>query len=196
VIDTQIPAAVRLQPDLVSFAAGGNDALRRSFDGTRLAERLDHVLKLLRNNGSDVLIFKFADVTGRLPGRRLILPRVTLLNSVAADLGAKHGAKLVDLWSDDEFRNPAMWSIDRLHMNGYGHRRVAAHAATALGLVPDAAWWDLPAPVPVPRWATRWAADARWACAHLAPWVRRRLTGQSSGDHRVAKRPDLTRLTE
>jgi lysophospholipase L1-like esterase len=196
VVDAQLPVALRLRPDLVSFAAGGNDALRRGFAGARLAERLEHVVKLIHDSGADVMIFKFADVTGRLPGRRLILPRMTLLNGMAGDLAAKYGAKLVDLWTDDEFRNPALWSVDRLHMNAYGHRRVAAHAATALGVEPDPAWWESPPPVPVVRWATRRAADARWARTHLAPWVRRRLTGQSSGDHRTAKRPDLTRLTE
>ena len=32
VVAEQVPAAVAMRPDLVSFAAGGNDVLRRSFD--------------------------------------------------------------------------------------------------------------------------------------------------------------------
>ena len=32
VVDEQVPAAIDLRPDLVTFAAGVNDALRRNFD--------------------------------------------------------------------------------------------------------------------------------------------------------------------
>ena len=34
-----------------------------------------------------------------------------------------------------------------------------------------------------------------WAKEHLAPWVKRRLTGTSSGDSLSAKYPDYIRLT-
>lgn len=52
--------------------------------------------------------------------------------------------------------------------------------------------WDAPLPpYPRPGWATRRAADLRFARRHLAPWIGRRLTGRSSGDGRPAKRPEL-----
>jgi hypothetical protein len=34
-------------------------------------------------------------------------------------------------------------------------------------------------------------ADLEWALRHAAPWVKRRLTGKSSGDGVTAKRPTL-----
>jgi lysophospholipase L1-like esterase len=34
VVAEQVPAALAMKPDLISFAAGGNDVLRRSFDPT------------------------------------------------------------------------------------------------------------------------------------------------------------------
>jgi lysophospholipase L1-like esterase len=191
VADQQVPVALELAPELVSFAAGGNDALRRGFDGPRLVARIDEVVKLLRATGADVLVFKFADVTRRLPGGRVVLPRVQLLNAAAADAADRYGARLVDLWNDEEFHDPLLWSIDRLHLNPYGHRRVAAHVLTALDLEPDPAWWEPPAPGPLLSWAGRRAADARWAGRYLAPWVKRRLTGKSSGDLVSAKRPTL-----
>ena len=40
-------------------------------------------------------------------------------------------------------------------------------------------------------WAATRLDDARWAGAYFAPWVKRRLTGKSSGDNRIAKRPTL-----
>jgi lysophospholipase L1-like esterase len=191
IVDEQVPVALRLHPDLVSFAAGGNDALRRSFDGPRLAARIDEVVKTLRASGADVLIFRFADVSGRLPGGRIVLPRAQVLNLAAGEAAERHGARLVDLWADAEFANPLLWSVDRLHMNEYGHRRAAAHALTALGVLPDMEWWVAPPALAARSWSARRAADARWAREHLAPWVRRRLTGRSSGDERSAKRPTL-----
>jgi lysophospholipase L1-like esterase len=196
VAEAQIPVALELEPELMSFAAGGNDALRRGFDGPRLVARIDEVVKLLRATGADLLVFKFADVSRRLPGGRLVLPRMQVLNAAAADAADRYGARLVDLWSDDEFRDPLLWSVDRLHMNGYGHRRAAAHVLTALGIEPDPGWWERPPPVPVLSWAGRRAVDARWAGQHLAPWVKRRLTGRSSGDLRTAKRPVLGPISE
>jgi lysophospholipase L1-like esterase len=192
VVDEQVPAALALEPDLVSFAAGGNDALRRHFDGPLLEARIDASVKALRAAGADVVVFKFANVTDRLPGRRWVLPRSEYLNEVWAGVADRHGCRLVDLWTDTELTNPLLWSTDRLHLNEYGHRRVAAHVLTALDVKPDPAWWESPAAGPVQSWFTRRRADARWARQHLAPWLKRRITGRSSGDNRTAKRPTLT----
>lgn len=192
VVDHQVPVTLRLEPELVSFAAGGNDALRRSFDPDTLIARFDDVVRMLRASGADVLLFRFADLTRRLPGKRFILPRATRLNRAAGEVADKYGAYLVDLWTDDEFANPRLWSEDRLHLSAAGHRRVAAHALTALGLDPNPEWFAAPAPPERMSWAAARAADFRWANQHLAPWVKRRLTGRSSGDLLSAKRPELT----
>jgi lysophospholipase L1-like esterase len=192
IVDEQVPVALRLAPDLVSFAAGGNDALRRNFNAPNLIARFSEVVRTLRAGGADVIVFRFADVTRRLPGRRLILPRVEVLNRAVGEVADRHGAKLVDLWADEEFYSPLLWSVDRLHLNRYGHRRVAAHVLTALDVKPDPQWWVSPDAGPAQSWATRRAADARWAKQHFAPWIRRRLTGRSSGDSVTAKRPHLT----
>ncbi len=41
------------------------------------------------------------------------------------------------------------------------------------------------------RWLAARRQDARWARQYVAPWVRRRLGGTSSGDGLLPKRPDL-----
>jgi len=79
-------------------------------------------------------------------------------------------------------------------MSAAGHRRVAAHVLTALGLDADAEWLAAPGPPPRRTWVAARAHDARWAGQHLAPWVKRRLTGRSSGDAVSAKRPTLAPL--
>jgi lysophospholipase L1-like esterase len=191
VVEEQVPVALALEPDLMSFAAGGNDALRRNFDADAVTAQYAETIKLLRGSGADVVVFKFARLNDRLPGRNLVRARAELLNQTVADAAEACGAHLVDLWGDEAFRNPLMWSVDRLHMNVYGHQRVAAHVLTALGIAPDPAWWEPPPPVLGRSWVAYRVEDARWFGAHLAPWVTRRLTGKSSGDNRVAKRPDV-----
>jgi lysophospholipase L1-like esterase len=191
VVAEQVPPALAMRPDLVSFAAGGNDVLRRNFDGEAMIARFDETIGRLRATGADVIIFRFADLTVRLPGQRMIAPRVVLLNRAVGETAQRHGAMLVDLSVDGEFANPALWSVDRLHLSSTGHQRVAAHVLTTLGLEPDPQWWLPPArPDPLPWFAAR-TADAVWAGRHLAPWLKRRLTGRSSGDRVTAKRPTL-----
>jgi len=191
VVAEQVPSAMAMKPDLISFAAGGNDVLRRNFDAYALVERFDAVVADLRANGADVILFRFADVMARLPGQRIVAPRVAILNRAVGETAERHGAIMVDLFADDEFGNPALWAADRLHLSAAGHRRVAAHVLTALGVECDPEWLLVPPrPAPTPWLAAR-AADLRWVGQHLAPWMKRRLTGRSSGDTVTAKRPLL-----
>jgi lysophospholipase L1-like esterase len=196
VVAEQVPAGLEMRPDLVSFAAGGNDVLRRKCDPYDLMARFDRVIAQFRATGADVLLFRFADVMARLPGQRLVAPRVAVLNKAVGETAERHGAMLVDLYADDEFVNPLLWSADRLHLSAAGHRRVAAHVLTALGVEADPEWLLVPPrPAPTPWLAAR-GADLRWAGQHLAPWIKRRLTGRSSGDTVTAKRPVLSPFTD
>jgi lysophospholipase L1-like esterase len=196
VADEQVPAALGMRPDLVSFAAGGNDALRRSFDPVPLIARFDETIAALRAAGADVILFRSTDLSTRLPAARMIKPRVELINQAVVDTARRHGAYLVDLWDDGAFAHPYTFSDDRLHLSAAGHRRVAAHVLTALGLAPEPDWLAELEPARRPSWAAARAADARWARQYFAPWVRRRLTGRSSGDLRVPKRPQLEPITD
>jgi lysophospholipase L1-like esterase len=191
IVDEQVPVALEMAPDLVSFAGGGNDALRPSFNPEPMLARFDELVRTFRATGADVILFRWVDVSNRLPGRRVILPRTRLLNDAVADMGKRHGAIVIDLWEDDEFQNPLLWSDDRLHLSTAGHQRVAAHVLTKLGVEPDPQWWVSPGQPPRLSWPAARVQDLRWARLHLAPWVKRRLTGRSSGDLLGAKRPTL-----
>jgi hypothetical protein len=103
---------------------------------------------------------------------------------------------MVDMWGDEEFHNPRLWSEDRLHLAPVGHRRVAAHALKALGVTPDESWFDSPGPPARRSWVVARARDTEWAVRYLAPWIKRRLTGRSSGDSVTAKRPTLTPVVD
>ncbi|UQU64955.1 SGNH/GDSL hydrolase family protein [Couchioplanes caeruleus] len=191
VVADQLEPTLAMRPDLVSFAAGGNDVLRRKVDPWGLVHRIDPVIGGLRAAGADVILFRFADVTVHLPGQRIVGPRAAALNDGARELAQRHGAYLIDLFADDAFRNPLMWSADRLHLSAAGHRRVAAHVLNTLGVGVDEDWMLVP-PMPAPTpWLLARGADLRWAGQHFAPWLKRRLVGASSGDEVTAKRPRL-----
>jgi lysophospholipase L1-like esterase len=187
----QVEPALAMKPDLLSFAAGGNDVLRKNCDPPALMERFEATIARLRGSGADVVLFRWANLVDRLPGGKMIAPRVHYLNKAVGEVAEKHGARLVDLWNDREFDNPAMWSVDRLHLAPRGHERVAAHVLTALGVQPPEQWWAAPAYPRKRSWPVARAHDLHWASTHLAPWIKRRLTGRSSGDNLEPKRPHL-----
>lgn len=195
VVEEQVPAALAMKPDLITFAAGGNDALRRGFQPEVLIENFDTTVRDLRAGSADVVLFRWADVTNRLPGGRIVGPRVEMMNRAVTETGERHGALVVDLWGDDAFRNTRLWSIDRLHLSAAGHRRVAAHVLEALGVTAEPSWLAAVPPPEKLSWTRARAADARWATQHLAPWIKRRLTGRSSGDLVQPKRPALEPVT-
>ena len=61
--------------------------------------------------------------------------------------------------------------------------------------MPVTADWREPLPpTPAPAWFSARQQDLAWAHTYAAPWLTRRLRGVSSGDGRVAKRPDLVPL--
>ena len=192
VVDEQVPMALRSAPELVTFAAGGNDALRRGFNPVTLATRLHEVVRMLSAIGSTVVLFTAADVSHVLPARRFIQQRVRALNDATHRVAVRHDAILIDLFNDETFHDRRMWSIDRLHLSAAGHRRVASHVLTALKVDPDPLWDSPLEAAPRSGWVASRKADAAWARTHLAPWVKRRLTGKSSGDTISAKRPDLS----
>ncbi|MET8334976.1 SGNH/GDSL hydrolase family protein [Streptosporangium canum] len=187
VVTRQVETALTMGPSLVSIAAGGNDALWRGFDVTAIHDRFDRVVARLRASGADVLLFRFPDMSVRLPLPRLLRPRIVAMNDMVTQVAERRGTYLADLFGDRAFDDHALWSADRLHLNSLGHRRAADQVLAALGRAAP------PAP-PCGRPATRAAplADLRWTATYLAPWLRRRLTGRSSGDGILPKRPALT----
>jgi lysophospholipase L1-like esterase len=60
--ERQLPAALGFRPDLAIVAAGGNDALRRSFAPELVAHELDGIVGPLRRFGADVLMIELMDI--------------------------------------------------------------------------------------------------------------------------------------
>lgn len=202
VIAEQLPVALDLRPDLVSFHAGPNDVLRPGMDLSDLAARYDDAAARLTGTGSTVLLFtaiERAGGTGWLADR--LAARFGAFNAAVRRTASRHGAVLVDVGRERALYDRRLWHEDRLHLAPQGHARVAAAVLEALGTTdPDLlggapGWWrhHLLATGRPPRYR-RVAADARWAVRYLAPWLGRRLRGVSSGDGVTCKRPELTRI--
>ncbi|GAA4397560.1 SGNH/GDSL hydrolase family protein [Fodinibacter luteus] len=196
VVGAQLDTAVSLQPDLVSMVGGGNDLLRPSVDLDDLAARLEEAVVRLRHTGADVLLATPTDT--RDAGLfKALRPRHAVHTANIFTIAQRHDCFVLNLWGMAALRDWRMWSEDRIHLTSEGHRRVALAALTALGHRTDLADWTTP--LPPPDRATRreeLLGHAEWARTHAAPWVQRRLRGESSGDRLVAKRPMLLRFRD
>jgi lysophospholipase L1-like esterase len=193
VIDEQLPTAIRLAPDLVSIAAGGNDLLRPGADPDVLAASFDHAVAALRSAGCTVMLFSGFD-PGGFPLIRLVRGKVAAYNAQLRQIARRHDCLHVDLWSMSVLADPREWCADRLHLAPDGHRRVALRACEVAG-VPAAGDWREPLPPQLAAgWLTARRRDVSWARTYAAPWLGRRLRGISSGDGLDAKRPDLQPL--
>lgn len=195
VLAEQLPRALELAPDLLSLSAGGNDILRPGADVDALAASLDGAVATARAAGAQVLLVTGFD-PGGLPVVRWTRGRVAAFNLHVWAVAQRHDALVLDLWAMRALYDARLWVADRIHLAPEGHRRVALlAAATVRGLRGDELGsaereWSQPLP-PLERRSrvARTADDLAWARTHLAPWVRRRLEGRSSGDGVGAKRP-------
>jgi lysophospholipase L1-like esterase len=185
----QLAPALALRPDLASVLAGLNDLLRQQCDVAAVAGEIEAMTVALRAAGADVLLFTLPDPVKVNPLARAAAARLRALNALVRDVAARHGAFVVDLDRTPVASDPRLWALDRLHANPEGHRRIAAAAAHALGLPDSDESWRVDFPDPFARRSA--AAHALWAGRYFTPWLIRRLRGRSSGDGRVAKRPQL-----
>jgi lysophospholipase L1-like esterase len=204
VLADQLPAALGLDPTVLTFHAGPNDVLRRGTDLPALAARYEAAVARAAAGAERLVLFTAigrAGGSGRLAD--WLADRFARFNDRVRQAAERHGATLVDMGRVPALTDRRMWHVDRLHLNAEGHTRVAAGVLEQLGVTDEdllggpAGWWREPLPPAalVPR-RQQLATDVRWAREHLAPWVGRRLRGVSSGDGRDPKdaRPRLVEV--
>lgn len=184
ILDEQLDAAIALKPDLLSLNGGGNDIMRPKVSVESVADHLAAAVERAMGAGIHVLLLSGGNPTKHIPlGARIELRGEQLAAAVRARVPNGENVTFVDNWADAELTQLRYWSVDKLHLNALGHRRVAGNILKALGVpVPD--WGD---EVPELR---RPGVIAYWR-GYVFPWIGRRLTGRSSGDGREPKRPTL-----
>lgn len=191
IVQQQLEPALALKPTHLSFNGGGNDMLRPRTSISHIANAFSQVLRRCDEEGVRLILLSGANPSAQLPLSRLIQGRGDEMSAeVVARVDGRDDVVRALNWPDAELSHPAYWSEDRLHMNSRGHHRVAARVLEALGeKVPDG-WWSLPE---LPEAAA--LARREYFREHLGPWVKRRLTGTSSGDGRAPKFDAWVELT-
>jgi len=190
ILDEQFPAALGLEPDLVTAVAGMNDLLRPRFDARAIVADIEHMHAAFIDAGATVATFTLPAPGPGMPLARLISPRVERFNRALRASARRTGACVLDLGAMPSASDPRLWSADKLHANSAGHERISRGLAWVLDLPgADEAWREPLPPVPRTPWLEAVTADLAWARTHLVPWIGRRVRGESSGDGLVAKRP-------
>ncbi len=189
IVEQQLEPALALHPTHLSFNGGGNDMLRPRADMAHIADSFSRVLRRCDEEGVTLILLSGANPSGQLPLGPLVQRRGDQLSE--AVLGRIEGRTDVVRalnWPDRELSDGLYWSEDRLHMNAAGHHRVAARVLHELGYEAPAHWWTPEV------FADRGPSGIAYYRQHVGPWLKRRLTGTSSGDGRTAKHPDWVEL--
>ncbi len=179
IVAEQVPAAVALKPDLVSFAGGINDALRRDWDLVTMAQSLQRGMAELAQTGAQIVIVTYGRPSRRSRFMAVVEGRLQQYREVTYEVAAVHGATVVDFWEETVFDDPRFWSDDRLHLNSLGHERVSMAVLDALGM-------------PAPHWREPLPCRSRplGACGRRSLMVRAALR---SVDRAQGKRSQLRR---
>jgi lysophospholipase L1-like esterase len=188
IMDEQVDAALELNPDLITISAGGNDIIRPNSDPDNVSARFETAVQRLSVNGATVVIFTGPDFGGT-PLLRRARPKVAIYNENLHAIALRHNVVLADMWALTELKNAQMWAVDRLHVSPLGHHTVARAVLAALSVENDLEPMQ-PEPMPTKSWRRARSDDIVWAREYFAPWLMRRLRGQSSGDGIAPKRPD------
>lgn len=190
IVEQQLEPALALKPTHLSFNGGGNDMLRPRSSVSRIVEAFEHVMRRCDEEGVQLILLSGANPSGQLPLGAVFQRRGDILTAAVNNVLRERPDIIRALnWPDRELSTAPYWSEDRLHMNSRGHHRVAARVLTAVGETVPTGWWSLPE---LPAASPRGAAYYR---EYVGPWVRRRLTGTSSGDNREPKHPEWVQIS-
>ncbi len=187
VIDTELPRALALNPDLVSLQGGGNDLLHTGADPDKLADALERAVIELRALDATVLVFVGPD-SGRSTIMGQFRTKIAIFNENVRSVCERHDALVADMWSMVDLADPRMWSPDRLHPSALGHHAVAAMVLKTLN-VPHSLAPLAPKPLPARSWRQARAGDLEWARDYFMPWVLEGLTKHSHSNGFLPKQP-------
>lgn len=190
----QIEDAAATRADLVTLAGGLNDIARPGCDIEAVCESIERCVRALAPAVGRVLMFHSIDFSHRMPSMNRYRPKVVRLMECVEALREQYGVVVVDLSAVRVFDDPRLWAPDRVHLNGDGHARIAEAVLEALGYGARFDWQSTLPPARAQNALTRTWDDLVWLVRFLAPWVKRRLTGKSSGDGMPPKRPLLEPL--
>ncbi|MGP9783086.1 SGNH/GDSL hydrolase family protein [Glutamicibacter sp. AOP12-B1-11] len=182
IIEEQIEPALAMNPDVISFYAGGNDILEFRKDLDAVLANYTAAVERLATSGAQILLFTGFDI----PVHPMLAPfkrRNWKFNDRVRELARQHGdtVTLVDYWEWEVYRDRRMWDVDKLHMNRAGHRYMAIRVLEILGANHQLAFEDFGdiervSPVQAVR------RDVEWLRQWVLPMFGRRIRGVTLGD--------------
>lgn len=195
VVDTQLPAALALEPDLATVVVGMNDVLRHDYDLEKVVGEVEQCFAALTGAGARVLTMTFPDIARMLPVMGWLRPREARLNSRLVEAAERHGVEVLDLFDLEMCGEASMWSHDRIHGSPAGHARIAAGMAHLLDLPGSDPGWSQPQAGP-PGLLDVVRRDAWWLGSFMGPFLLRQLRGKGTGADGLAKRAGLLRVEQ
>jgi lysophospholipase L1-like esterase len=136
--ERQLEAAVAFRPDLALVAAGGNDALRKTYRPEAVDEELALILGGLRAAGADVITIGMFDASHApsIPDRirEMVSERMCTLSERTAALAERYGCVHVSVTHHPVEPDTTMYSADGLHGNLRSHAICAAEAVRRIGV--------------------------------------------------------------
>lgn len=182
IIAEQVEPALAMNPDIISFYAGGNDIMEFRKDMDQVLADYTEAVERLVSSGARILLFTGFDV----PVHPLLAPlkrRNRQFNERVRQLAAWHpeSITLVDYWSWEVYRDRRMWDVDKLHMNRAGHRYMAIQVLDILGVRHQLSFEPFADPFRIgPVQALK--RDMEWLRQWVLPMFGRRIRGITLGD--------------
>lgn len=137
----QVPAAIAMEPDLVTLICGPNDVLRTTRpDIAGYEERLSRMLEQLRAAVPEAAIltttapegWQFMDLHRRTKAR--VAKALAEINAATPRVAERHGVLCLEMAGHPALLDPASYAADGLHPSNLGNRVVARELGAALGL--------------------------------------------------------------
>ncbi|MBQ5520578.1 MAG: SGNH/GDSL hydrolase family protein [Aeriscardovia sp.] len=195
IVDEEIPQALKLHPDLVIMDGGGNDILRPDDDVDSIMRYIEHGIKQIREAGIDLIFLIPPQATD---GFVMDLSRYKRADYVARlqSMLLRYDCYAADLWEYKPFKDPRLWSQDRIHPTPECHERAAQIGLIGLGLGCDPGWdhgelWTTLPYMKSPL-TSKVKSTLQWDKNYLTPWLSHRYHNVSSGDGRDGKRRQLS----
>ena len=192
ILEGQVGPALALRPDLATVFSGTNDLVSRRLDVAAVTRDMETMQGALIDGGATVLTFTLPVRSAVLPLARLLTPRIHAINEAIRTAAASTGAVLIDFSVCPIGSDARIWSADRIHVNEFGHRRIAEALADALHLPgSDDSWCGVPPPAPRKSVAEWLAGEADWTRSHLLPWIARGMRTHSPDSTIDCQRPSV-----
>lgn len=187
IISMQLPAALRLQPDLVTVMAGSNDLMSSVDRLSGLREMLRDGVQQLLAAGCDVVLVNTINPL-HLRVFRPVAYRATRVTAMIESVAKELNVPVLDVFRIESLRDLCFWAEDMVHFSGHGHILIANRAAKLLGLnyrFREQAPSEMSAP------NRSLISTLQWVRRDVIPFFERKAQGRTSGDGMDPKLPTL-----